>query len=175
MIFILKWMCVLSRQCASTGLDAWSRRQLLSAAGAALGASAPDRAAPLLRDLADTLRQKLLTQVPRVNTKEVWTFKLFVRISSIIIRYMALNWDHFFNPSTIKQLWVFILLVVWAISTVFYWITWFQFRSFKEAQDFIQNGGPVVLEKKKTYNFVIKYLRIFKIYMNMIDLPDREF
>lgn len=64
-------MCVLSRQCASTGLDAWSRRQLLSAAGAALGASAPDRAAPLLRDLADTLRQKLLTQVPRVNTKEV--------------------------------------------------------------------------------------------------------
>ncbi|CAH0727885.1 unnamed protein product, partial [Brenthis ino] len=49
-------------QSADSTLDAWTRRQLLSAAGAALAASAPAAAAPLLRGLALSLRDLLAAQ-----------------------------------------------------------------------------------------------------------------
>ncbi|CAH2266921.1 jg8826 [Pararge aegeria aegeria] len=50
-------------QSGSGTADAWTRRQLLSAAGAALTACNPDDAEPLLTSLAHGLRQNLNTQV----------------------------------------------------------------------------------------------------------------
>ncbi|XP_041976423.1 importin-13 [Aricia agestis] len=49
-------------QNADVGRDLWTRRQLLSAAGAALAASELTRAAPLLRTLADQLAAELTQQ-----------------------------------------------------------------------------------------------------------------
>lgn len=55
----------------SRGQEAWTRRQLVGAAGAALAAARPDLAVPLLQELAATLHSDLTQQVMHLYEQSI--------------------------------------------------------------------------------------------------------